>query len=187
MTRFFQLLCCFSILLLGCGDDDDPVIPNEEEVITDLVYVLNATDNSGGVTLTFSDPDGDGAQPATIVVSDPLAPNKTYVGLLSLSNRSNPADPEDITAEIQGEDDEHQFFFVVEGGLDATVAYGDADENGNPVGLLTELTTGAASTGSLRIILRHEPDKAAGATIGNPAPAGGETDIEVTFPVSIGN
>lgn len=185
MTRYFLLLPL--LLLLACGDDDDPVIPNEEEVITDLVYVLNSTDNSGGVTLTFSDPDGDGAQPATIVVSDSLAPNKTYVGLLSVSNRSNPADPEDITGEIEEEGDEHQFFFVVEGGLDASVEYADADVNGNPLGLLTEVTTGSASDGMLRIVLRHEPDKAAGATIDDPSAAGGETDIEVTFPVSIGN
>ena len=185
MTRFFLLLCCCFFLLAGCGDDDDPIIPNEEEVITDLVYVLNPTDNSGGVTLTFSDPDGDGAQPATIVVSDSLAADKTYVGLLSMSNRSNPSDPEDITSEVQEEGDEHQLFFIVEGGLDASVAYADADNNGNPLGLTTELTTGSASAGTLRIVLRHEPDKAAGATIGDPSAAGGETDIEVTFPVVI--
>ena len=73
------------------------------------------------------------------------------------------------------------------GGLNATVSYVDLDDDGKPLGLLTEVETGAASSGSFQVILRHEPDKSAGATIGDPSAAGGETDLSVTFAVSVGN
>ena len=187
MNRFLFLCGALTLFFTACADDDDPVIPNEEEVITDLVYVLTPNDNSGIVTMTFSDPDGDGADPATVTVSDSLRANTTYAGVLTLTNASDPADPEDITSEIREENTEHQFFFVVTGGLDATLTYADEDDNGDPLGILTDLTTQAATDGSIRIILRHEPDKANSADIGNPNAAGGETDIEVTFPVVITN
>ena len=187
MTRFFLLLGVFAMAFTACSDDDDPIIPNEEEVITDLVYVLTPDDNSGIVTMAFSDPDGDGADPATITVSDSLQSNTTYTGVLSLTNGSDPSDPDDITSEIREENVEHQFFFVVTGGLDATLAYADEDDNGDPLGLVTDLTTGTATQGTIRVILRHEPDKTDSSDIGNPNAAGGETDIEVTFPVVITN
>ncbi|PPK85966.1 hypothetical protein CLV84_2880 [Neolewinella xylanilytica] len=185
MLRILLFLCVLTVF--ACGNDDDPIIPNEEEIITDLVYVLTPADSGSMVTMTFSDPDGDGAQEAQITVSDSLMANTTYSGVLALTNASDPANPENITAEILDEDEEHQFFFVPGGGLNATLAYGDQDSDGNPVGIITEVQTGSASDGTLRIILRHEPDKSSGATISDPTGAGGETDIEVTFPVTITN
>ncbi|WP_116105029.1 type 1 periplasmic binding fold superfamily protein [Lewinella sp. IMCC34191] len=174
-------------LFVACGSDDDPIIPNEEEVITDLVYVLTPDGGGVAVTMSFSDPDGDGAQAAVISVSDSLEAATTYTGVVSLTNNSDPSDPENITAEVLEENDEHQFFYTPAGGLDASLEYADADDNGNPLGVVTELQTGQPSSGTLRIVLRHEPDKASGATITDPSGAGGETDIEVTFPVSIRN
>lgn len=92
---------------------------------------------------------------------------------------------EDITEEIEEEDDEHQFFFTSSvGGW--SVSYDDADGEGNPVGLATKLTTTGAGSGSLTVILRHEPDKSAsGVAGGSITNAGGETDIEVTFDVEV--
>ncbi|MGB3798603.1 MAG: type 1 periplasmic binding fold superfamily protein [Lewinella sp.] len=177
----------FLVLFVACGSDDDPIIPNEEEVITDLVYVLTPDGGGSAVTMSFSDPDGDGAQAAVISVSDSLVASTTYTGVVALSNTSNPSDPENITAEVLQESEEHQFFYTPAGGLDVTLDYGDTDDAGNPLGIVTELQTGQASSGALRIILRHEPDKSGGATITDPTGAGGETDIEVTFPVSIRN
>ncbi|WP_116124862.1 type 1 periplasmic binding fold superfamily protein [Lewinella sp. IMCC34183] len=187
MARLLSLLPLLLLLFTSCGDKDDPVIENEEEVITDLVYVLTPVDNGETVTFRFSDPDGDGPEMATTDITGDLMANTSYLGTLSLTNASDPSDPEDITAEISAEDEDHQFFFVPSGGLDVTVAYADSDNDGNPVGLLTEMETGAVSSGGLQIILRHEPNKAAGATISDPTGAGGETDIAVTFPVSVGN
>ena len=116
--------------------------------------------------------------------SGTLSANQSYSGSLDLLNEAEtPA--ESITAEVAEEDDEHQFFFAST--LDGlSVAYTDQDDNGNPLGLQTTLTTGEAGSGELTIILRHEPDKsAAGVADGNIENAGGETDIEVSFPINV--
>ena len=64
--------------------------------------------------------------------------------------------------------------------------YEDEDGDGNPIGLETTMITGDPSTGTLTVILRHEPDKNAdGVSDGDITNAGGETDIEVDFPVVI--
>ena len=172
-----------TLILSSCSKDDDPVIPNEEEVITTLEYTL--TPNGGGTTvvLSFQDLDGDGGN-APIITGGTLDSNKTYTGALVLLNeQETPA--EDITAEIQEEDEEHQFFFQTNiTGL--TVAYTDQDANGNPLGLQTTVTTTNAGTGTLTVILRHEPNKSAsGVSDGDITNAGGETDIEVIFNITV--
>jgi len=143
------------------------------------------TPNGGGddVVLTFNDPDGDGGTAATIT-GGTLAANETYAGSIELLNETEtPA--EDVTEEIAEEDDEHQFFFQSDiAGL--AVAYGDTDGDGNPLGLKITVTTVDAGTGTLTVTLRHEPDKnASGVAEGDITNAGGETDIEVDFPVEV--
>lgn len=178
------------LFTLGCEDDDDPVIENPEEVITNITLTLTPSGGGGGgapVILAFSDPDGDGGTDPTLLVSGPLAANATYSGSLTLTNASNPSAVEDITAEVRAEDEEHQAFYIVGGGANLTATYtGTPDANGDPVGLETEMTTGAASSGTLRIVLLHEPNKgASGLNIGNPDPAGGESDVDIRFDITI--
>ena len=177
------LLMILGLLFASCGDDDDPEIPNEEEVITTLTYTLSPADNGPDVDLIFQDLDGDGGNAPTIT-GGTLAANTTYTGSLTFLNETeSPA--EDITEEIEEEDEEHQVFFQTSiTGL--SVAYNDTDPNGNPIGLSTTVTTGDSGSGTLTIILRHEPNKsAAGVSDGDIINAGGETDIEVSFPVTV--
>ena len=191
MIRPIRTLYFFGLFLAlfatGCGDDDDPPIPNEEELITDLIYALTPNSGSGQtITLAFVDRDGDGGDPPVITVSDSLQANTEYAGVVQLLNTSDPADVENITLEVDEEDTEHQFFYQTGGNLDLTVDYDDQDSDGRPLGILTTVTTGSASAGTMTVILRHEPDKAAaGLTIDNPTPGGGETDIEVEFAIAI--
>ncbi|WP_420460764.1 type 1 periplasmic binding fold superfamily protein [Neolewinella sp.] len=187
MPKFAILLLLLVVVLYAsCGNDDGPVIENEEEVITDLVYTLVPTGGGQAVTMAFRDPDGDGGQAPTLTVSDSLQTDQTYSGTIVLTNASDPTDVEDITAEIRTEALDHQFFYIPSSGLTVTPAYADSDAQSNPIGLLTTLRTADASSGELRIVLRHKADKrASGVTITDPAGAGGETDIEVTFPVSV--
>ncbi|MBK7870006.1 MAG: hypothetical protein IPJ74_04585 [Saprospiraceae bacterium] len=56
----------------------------------------------------------------------------------------------------------------------------DMDENGKPLGLVSTLKTGAAGNGTLKISLKHEPDKDAANACNT-----GETDAEQTFNVVI--
>ncbi|UBM59671.1 hypothetical protein LAG90_03280 [Marinilongibacter aquaticus] len=178
------LIVPFVALLSSC-EKDDPVIPNEEEVITTLIYTLTPDSGAGDtVELKFYDADGDGGIAPVLTSSGPIKANTVYNGALRLLNEiEDPA--EETTDEIREESEDHQFFFKFDG-LDATAVAVDADDNGNPIGLSSKFTAGAASSGQLTITLRHQPDKfGQGVSDGEIANAGGETDIEVTFDVVI--
>ena len=184
-NRFKYLLAVpliAAVTLTSC-DKDDPDVPNEEELITTLIYTLTPDGGGTAVEFRFTDLDGDGGD-APVISNGTLAANTTYSGAVTLLNEAEtPA--EDISEEVEEEDEEHQLFFTVTT-ANATVAYADADADGNPVGLATTLTTTGASTGTLMVTLRHEPNKAAaGVSTGDITNAGGETDIEVTFDVTV--
>ncbi len=152
-----------------------------KKVITSLTYTLISTVGGDTVVFTFLDLDGDGGNPPT-VTRGILDTNTTYSGSLTLLNELEmPA--EDITAEVRSEGDEHQFFF--ENTLTGLgIAYDDMDSHGLPIGLSSIVTTSDTSSGTIKITLKHEPDKnAAGVSGGDITNAGGETDIEVTFNV----
>lgn len=168
-------------LFTGCSNDDDaPVIVNEEEVITTMTITMTPVGGGTAVTLQTRDLDGDGPDAPVITISGSLAANTVYNSAIVLLNETEtPA--EDITLEVEEEDDEHQFFYTVAGGLDIMTAYSNFDGDNNPLGTQFVATTGAASTGSITFTLRHEPTKPnTGLT-----DAGGETDIETTFNVTI--
>jgi hypothetical protein len=173
-----------AVISTSCKKDEDPVIPNEEELITTLNYTLISQNPADTVVLRFQDLDGEGGNDP-IIIGGTLLANTVYSGSIELLNeQENPA--EDITEEVEMEAEEHQFFFQVTNGLDAVVTYGDTDADGNPIGLASVINSNTVSSGKLTIILRHEPDKnAAGVSDGDITNAGGETDIEVEFDVDI--
>ncbi|MBC6608627.1 hypothetical protein H8B13_17505 [Hymenobacter sp. BT188] len=167
---------------VSCDDDNDGPTPDESnEQITTVRYVLTPTTGTGTpVTVEYRDPDGDGGTAPTIG-NLTLAPNTTYTGRLTLLDETkNPA--EDITAEIQDESDEHLFVFTPTG-TNVTVTITDRDAKNLPIGLQTQVVTGAANatgtTGSLRVVLRHQPE----GKDGTPTP--GDTDVEVNFPTAV--
>ena len=173
-TIILSILFVGLISITSCKKDD-PVIPNEEEVITTVTYTLTPVGDGDPVILQFRDVDGDGGMDP-VYTTDKLAANTSYSGSIELLNETeSPA--EDVTEEVEEESDEHQFFFIFEG-ADADVAYNDEDANGNPIGLSSTLTTGDASTGILTLVLRHQPNKPNDGTLSD---AGGETDLEVSF------
>ncbi|MAJ50275.1 MAG: type 1 periplasmic binding fold superfamily protein [Flammeovirgaceae bacterium] len=170
--------------VMSCSDDpEDPVIENEEEVITTLTYTLTPSGGGSAVVLQYQDLDGDGPNQPTIT-NGTLSAETSYSGAMTLLNETeSPA--ESVTEEIEEEDADHQFFFAsTVTGL--TVAYADTDGDGKPVGLASTLTTGAAGSGNLTVTLKHEPDKSAsGVSEGDMTNAGGETDISVTWTITV--
>lgn len=179
---FLSSFAVFALLFTSCEKDDpDPI--NEEELITTLNYILTPVGGGTSVTLSFQDLDGDGGN-APIITGGTLALNATYDAMVEVLNEAE-TPVEDITIEVQNEAEEHQFFFQTNiAGL--TINYTDQDANGNPIGLMSSVSTQNATSGGLRVTLRHEPDKsAAGVANGDITNAGGETDIEVTFPVNV--
>lgn len=180
--RFPALLLTGLALLTAC-DKDDPEPENQEELITTVRLTFTPAGSGTPIIATWQDLDGDGGNPPQ-VGPVALAGNTTYALTVALSDASkSPA--VDITKEVQEEDEEHQLFFrtTVSG---MTIAYNDQDSNGRPIGLMNTVTTPTAGGGTLTVILRHEPNKTAtGVAGGDPTNAGGETDIETTFPITV--
>ncbi len=167
---------------------------HEEEVINEVVLTFTPAGGGTAITATWFDADGEGVGNPTIDAID-LAANTEYVMTIALANTLG-AQVEDITAEIEEEDDEHMFFFAFtedifsdpagDGNVDNRtdpVNYNDEDDNGFPVGLSTTWTTGSATSaaGTFRVVLKHQPDLK---TATSDATVGG-TDVDIEFSLSI--
>ena len=162
--------------LSGCKDDDDTPPVNEEELITTVLLDMTETGTTSPVTASFRDVDGPGGNAPTIT-DIVLKPNTVYhTEIRVLDESKTPA--VFVTEEIAEEDEDHQFFYTPTT-VNLAVTYQDQDQNNLPVGLKTFLTTGAASTGKLKVTLKHQPG------IKNNNIATGETDLEVDFNVRI--
>ncbi len=180
--NFLATVLFTTLLFVSCSKDDDstPEPVNEEEVITTLTATLVPAGQGTTITLKSQDLDGDGPNAPVITVSGNLSAGVIYNGTIELLNEmESPA--EDITEEIEEEDLDHQFFYTIGGGLDVTTSYENNDSEGNPLGTEFTLVAGAASSGALTFTLRHEPTKP------NTGldDAGGETDISVTFNLTV--
>lgn len=184
--RPFQLFLLFVIplILLTACDDDDSDLENEKKSITTLIYTLTPSGGGSDRVFTFFDLDSSDGNPA-IILSDTLMADTTYTGTLELYNEAK-APREDIAAVVKDEAEEHQIFYTVAGNANLTIEYADQDANGNPLGLMTDVTTGSSGSGTLTIVLRYRPDKmASGVADGNITNAGGSTDIQVRFRADI--
>ena len=172
-----------TLLFVSCSKDDDTALPepvNEEEVITTLTATLEPAGEGTTITLQSQDLDGDGPNAPVVTVSGNLTAGAIYNGRIVLLNEmGSPA--KDITEEVEEEDLDHQFFYTIGSGLNVTTSYENNDSEGNPLGTEFTLVAGAASSGDLTFTLRHEPTKP------NTGldDAGGETDISVTFNLTI--
>ena len=186
MKKFilFSFLSAFNLLFVSCKKNHDdaptPQDQNETELITTVSLIIK--ENGTPVnTFTFKDPDGAGGINPT-VDHITLEADKTYTcTLLLLDETKNPTDTTSL--EIEEEKDVHQFFFHPSAGTNIAFAYLDFDDQGVPVGLQSTITTGSASTGTLTVVLKHQPGVKPRSGNGNEAL--GETDMEVSFDVTI--
>jgi hypothetical protein len=152
LIKNIVILVFISSIFAACSDSDDPVIINEEELITTVRATLIPEGGDTEVILESVDLDGDGPNDPVLTVSGAFNPNTTYAGTLKILNE----------------------------------AESPADSNGNPVGVQFNLLTGAAGTGGFTVILRHEPEKSAdNVNTGDVTNAGGSTDVQVTFNITV--
>lgn len=177
-TGVFTAVVLLPVVFFQACDKDDPKPVNEEEVITTVHVTLAPEGGSAVVNLVFNDPDGEhGSAPPTISVSGPLTASTTYAAVIELLNETeSPAG--NISEEVAEEANDHLFCF------DATqnivIHYEDEDANALPLGLITSWVTGSAGEAEVTITLRHQPGTKTG-----QCPGTGETDVEVTFPLSV--
>ncbi|MEO0571128.1 MAG: hypothetical protein AAF039_05435 [Bacteroidota bacterium] len=178
-------------------EDGAPPEENEVEVITDVTVIFtNTADDTDVVTATATDPDGQGVLEIEVDGPINLTSGVTYTLTFDIfNNLESPG--EDIGQEILEEDDEHQIFFAFTDGAftspmgDGNIGAGNAadplnymdeDDNGDPVGLVTEWTAGnALMDGTFRVNLQHQP----GVKTSTSTSEDGDTDFDLTFVLNI--
>ena len=171
---------------------EDPTKENDGEVITDVTLKfqeLNASNALVGSVLSFkaSDPQGIEVGKTPTIQSISLAKGKKYQMTIEVANAIK---GEDITQEILTEAAAHQFFFLGQVFDSSFFSIQYADAGGIALGLKTIVTV-SSSTGtnnsSMRVVLRHSLNKsfpgASNTNFANFVQAGGETDLDITFPV----
>ncbi|GCD76757.1 hypothetical protein JCM31826_02390 [Thermaurantimonas aggregans] len=187
MSYSAKLLLAISltILLSNACKKEKPEVPKENELITTLEFLLKNSENpADSVVLRFFDLDGMGGIPPQVSQVGEIKANQAYRGSLNLWDETQ-TPPGNVNVEILATAKDHQFFYIPEE-IEAQFIYKDFDPNGKPLGLLVDVITGNPSSGSLRIVLRHYPDKnAPDVAQGNIENAGGSTDIEAVFPIEI--
>lgn len=183
------LISAFIFLLASCDKKKDEVIEephvHEEELITTIQLVVT---NSNGFNETFNYKVDNGigsSNPSTPVIDDVvLGAGTTYnVEIKVLNESETPA--EDVTEEVIEESADHLFLLQSSpetGAGSISFSAGSLDANGDAFNQTISFTSGDAGSGQLTVTLKHEPtDKSA--TI--PTDAGGETDAQAIFPVTI--
>jgi hypothetical protein len=200
----FMVIVIFSgslIALSGC-ENDDPIPENIPELITKVTLKFTPSGGGAAITVTATDPDGEGVQ--DIVVDGPINLLKGVQYTLSLeliNGLYNPGDDGyNITTEVEEEGDEHQFFYSFSEGVFSsptgtgnikdnatssvgTVNYLDSDSGGLPIGIETSWIAGnaAASNKSFRVLLKHQPD----AKTNTSSSLDGESDLDITFVLNV--
>ncbi len=190
------LLIAIITFSVACSSDD-PEIESEEEVITDVTLTFTEVDESGAaLSASFdvlaSDPEGLELGSSPTIGSITLEAGKRYLLEIELYNS---IEDEDITEEILEEDDEHQFYFLGSAFVGTpvlTYVYDDEDGDGNPIGLrgfVTVAESPAVNNAQFRLVLRHDLNKgfsgANNPNFENFVNAGGETDLDIIFPLII--
>jgi hypothetical protein len=174
----FLVLVLISLLSFSSCDRKDPEPVNEEEVITTVEVTLTPVGGGAPVTLKFLDEDGEqGSITPVITVSGPLQASTRYGATIRFLNETS-SPTEDISAEVEEEGNDHLICF--DPSQNIVITYGDMDDNGLPLGLTTSWLTGNPGDGEVSISLRHQ----AGTKTGD-CPGPGETDVEVTFNLTI--
>jgi len=185
LSKPINLLLLMLVLgMAACTDDDDDsvnnqpgVSANEEELITTVVIKVKDTLTDVEQTFRWTDPDGDGGNDPSIDTIT-LAPNTFYEVEIEFLDESDPSDVEDITEEIEDEDDEHLICYTSSPQTMLNVLRTDSDGT-YEVGLESTWESFTAQNGSLKIVLKHQP----GVKDGSCSP--GETDIEIDLPVFV--
>lgn len=173
--------CFMSLVFYACKKEEKTVSPPDPEnefLTTVQLVVVNANDATDTKTVSVKQlPD----QPIDYSnASLTLKANTTYhVSVKFLDETTSPAG--NVTEDIYDRRNYHLICFEVSGGANLTVTRTDLDTNtpALPVGLEDDFKTGAASTGSLNVQLRHQPN----AKNGDCAP--GSSDADVDFPIVI--
>ncbi len=173
----FALL--LTVIFASSCKPDEPVNPNEEEVITKVTLTIaDATTGALVQTAVYSDPDGAGGAGAVRFDSLRLDSGKVYNVSIAMYDESDGGNIKNITDEVRAESVDHLFCYTATG-VQVTVVKTDSDGT-FPIGITTNWTAVSPSTGTMRVELRHQPD---GTKNGTCTP--GSTDVQLDFVVIV--
>lgn len=200
-----KILSFLFLIIFSSCETEDPKKEDAPELITKVTLTFTPTNGGDPIIISAIDPDGEGVQDLTPEDEIVLADGITYDLSVILINELAAPNQEgyDITEEVEEEGNEHLLLFGWTNNLFSSpsgngnidnrtdpMIYNDNDSKNLPIGLNTRWTTvdtGDAHshvtplTGTFRIILKHQPGlktRTSGVNIG-------ETDLDVTFSVSI--
>ena len=178
-NQFFSIYLIFSLLILlsfSCEKDTEVYPEDESELIT-TVSITFTPASGAAKSFKWTDKDGAGGI-APVIESIVLTANTSYtISTTFLDESKTPA--YNITEEVQEESYEHLVCYVSSGSA-PEVQITDQDKKKYPLGLAGTIKTTTAGNGSIKVSLKHMPDKKAATPCST-----GETDVEVTFPVTI--
>lgn len=184
-----SVLLVFLLLgLASCNKEEQGVTPPAEgnEFLTTVILRLtnpgNAADTANKTAVWRKLDPTSVNPPDTSHALLVLKPNTTYHCSLSmLDETKTPA--QSISDVVRQRANYHLFFFFASQGLELTVNRTDHDTNNPPLelGLESDFVTGAAGTGRLNVVLRHQPNVKDGTF------APGSTDTDVNFTIDIQN
>ena len=172
---------CVLLSVGACKKDEQNVAPTDdnEAITTATLTLTNKAVPTEIVTATVDklNTTADFTQ-ATLN----LKANTTYTGTVTLLDKTK-TPTLDATEEIREKLNEHLFVYTPAPSALITVTPTDKDSNPAPgpypVGLTTEMKTGAAGAGTLKVVLRHQPNTK------NGTASPGTTDLDTTFPVVV--
>ena len=175
------LLGSLSLTACDSGEPDDDGA-GEEELITQVTVSLTPT--SGGAAQTIRlDYDEEGVLTGTTPSQATLTPGTTYTGSVEFRDTIN---DEDITEEIEDEDDAHRIAYSLTPASVGTVTVTDQDENGYEVGLDFRLAVASSASGTarMRAALYHF-DAEEGVVKTSSSATSDEIDIEFEVPLAV--
>ena len=180
------ILVAASIAIFSsCKKDVTNPNPDEQELITTVKLTLTTPDSSSK-TYVYKIQNGFNSTTQGTVQIDTLrlAANTIYNSSVEILNeKASPV--ENTTEQIISEQTEHLFLYIstpASGNGSVSFTDGNKDSAGKPFNLTGKLTAAAAGTGSLRFYLVHQPTNKEAT---NRSDAGGESDVDATFPVVI--
>ena len=174
-----------SLLAGACKKDEENPTPSDpnEAITTATLTLTSQTTPVQTVTATVENliTNADFSR-ATLN----LRANTAYTGATTLLDKTK-TPVLDVSAEVKGEANEHLFVYTFTPATSSpasmTVTATDKDTNPAPgpyaIGLATQVQTGAAGTGKLKVVLKHQPN----AKNGTASP--GTTDLDTDFTVTI--
>lgn len=175
-TRFAFLV--LALLISACQKDESPAWLYRPDPVTSVEMRFIPVNNADTTVVFFAEDITGEWDNLSFDTYPSLDTNATYTFVISAFGSENNSRNYSVPGTM------HQYF-LEDSACDWSFEF-ENDVNGNPIGSLGQVFTGGPSSGTLKIIHRFEPDKfAEGVSEGDITNAGGETDFELTFNVTI--